>query len=194
TPLEQGVTRGQEALAGQTFTDPVTVVILTDGAPNCNTNQQNVIDQIQAWHDKGIITHVVGLPGAGGAAQLLDQLAMTGGSASYIDPADPTVLQNELAKVFTSTIKVGLDSCTIHLDQKPEAPEKLHLVVKQNGMEQDVPRMLSKTAGWNLNSAADTVTLTGQLCDLAKSGTFEELRFEYGCVDLPPLPPPPVPQ
>jgi hypothetical protein len=33
--------------------------------------------------------------------------------------------------------------------------------------------------------------LTGRLCDDALAGRFEKVTFEYGCVDVPPLPPPP---
>jgi hypothetical protein len=35
------------------------------------------------------------------------------------------------------------------------------------------------------------VEIMGQLCDDAMGGRFSEITFEYGCKDLPPLPPPP---
>lgn len=192
TPLQSGVESGAQALTTTTFVDPVVVVILTDGEPNCQTQPQVVLDQVTAWSAQGIDTHVVGLPGSQGAADLLNQLAAAGGTSTYIDPVDPAQLQMRLSTIFSSTIKVGFDSCTITLDPPPEAPEKLHLVATQGGVEQDVPRDLSKTAGWSINAAGDTVTLEGQLCEMAKDGKFEELSFKYGCVDLPPLPPPPV--
>ncbi len=34
------------------------------------------------------------------------------------------------------------------------------------------------------------VDLFGDLCMNAKAGTYDELRFEFGCVALPVLPPP----
>jgi hypothetical protein len=39
-----------------------------------------------------------------------------------------------------------------------------------------------------------TVTLEGDLCTAAKAGTYERLRFDFGCVELPPAPPPVVPE
>jgi hypothetical protein len=65
------------------------------------------------------------------------------------------------------------------------------LVATQSGVEQEVPGDLSKDASWTVNAAGNTVTLEGQLCTMAKQGVFGALDFQYGCVDLPPLPPPP---
>jgi hypothetical protein len=56
-----------------------------------------------------------------------------------------------------------------------------------------VPRELSSDASWSISGDGSLVTLAGRLCDDATGGRFERLRFEFGCVDLPPLtPPPPV--
>jgi len=191
TPTETAVQRAAAAISAKTFTDPLIVLIMTDGEPNCGTNNQNVLDQITAWHTAGINTHVVGLPGAQGAANVLNMMATAGGTSTYIDPADPTELQMRLNSVISSTLKKGFDSCVFKLDPKPAAPEKLHLIVTENGMESDVPRDLSKDAHWSIDAAGDQVTLEGQLCDFAKDGTFDTLRFAYGCVTQPPLPPPP---
>ena len=55
------------------------------------------------------------------------------------------------------------------------------------------PATSSKDAHWSINAAADEVTLEGQLCDFAKDGTFDAIRFVFGCVTAPPLDPPPPP-
>jgi hypothetical protein len=193
TPLEAGIVSAAAAISANMFTDPLIVVLMTDGEPNCNTNTTNVINQVTAWNAAGIATHVVGLPGAQGAATLLDMIAQAGGTNTYIDPMDPTELQMRLTEVITSTVKVGFDSCTFHLDPKADVPDKLHLIVTEQGVDMDVPRDLSADATWSINAAGDEVVLAGQLCDFAMNGTFEGIRFSYGCVTAPPLPPPPAP-
>jgi hypothetical protein len=193
TPLQTGIERAAAALKAKTFTDPVIVIVMTDGEPNCNTDQTKVLDQISTWKTAGINTHVVGLPGAQGAANFLDMLAMAGGTMTYIDPKDPTELEARLRTVISSTVTKGFDTCVFKLDPKADAPEKLHVIVTQNGMESDVARNLSKDAHWSINAAADEVTLEGQLCDFAKNGTFDAIRFVFGCVTAPPLDPPPPP-
>jgi hypothetical protein len=193
TPLEAGVMNAAAAISGHMFTDPLIVLIITDGEPNCNSVSQNVIDQVTAWHTAGINTHVVGLPGAQGAADLLNQIATAGGTMTYIDPSDPMELETRLESVISSTVKKGFMSCTFGLDPKAEAPDKLHLIVTENGVDMDVARDLSKDATWTINADGSQVELMGQLCDFAKDGTFEMVRFQYGCVTTPPLPPPPEP-
>lgn len=193
TPLGQGVARAAEALSTRMFTDPLVVIIMTDGEPNCDTNPQAVVDQVAAWQMANIPTYVVGLPGAQPAADLLNQIAAAGGTMQYIDPVNPQELQDRLRAVISETVRQGFDSCTFNLDPKAEAPEKLHLIVTQEGMESDVPRDWSKTATWKINAEGTQVDLEGQLCDMAKGGTFERLRFVFGCVDVPPADPPPEP-
>lgn len=193
TPLGTGIQRAAEAISARSFKDPLMVLVMTDGEPNCDTDPQKVLDQISAWNKSSVPTYVVGLPGAQAAADVLNSMAMAGGTDSYIDPKDPQELETRLRSAISTTVRAGFESCTFHLDQKADAPEKLHLIVKQAGMESDVPRDLSKSAHWKINAAGDEVELEGQLCDMAKDGTFEGLRFVYGCVDVPPLKPPPEP-
>jgi hypothetical protein len=136
------------------------------------------------------------LPGAQDAADILNRIAMTGGTDKYVDPMNSAELEAKIGSILTSTIRAGFDSCTFHLEKATMVPQKLHLVITENGKDKDVPRDLSQQpnwgekAGWNINQAGDTVELTGRLCELAKEGAYESLRFDYGCVDLPPPDPP----
>ena len=193
TPLGAGVERAAEAISKQTFKDPLIVIVITDGEPNCQTEPQKVLDQIGTWKMASIPTYVVGLPGAQAAADVLNSMAMAGGTDSYIDPKDPQELEARLRQAISTTVRAGFESCTFNLDPKADAPEKLHLIVTQQGKESDVPRDLSKSAHWKINQEGNQVELEGQLCDMAKDGTFEGVRFVYGCVDVPPLDPPPEP-
>jgi hypothetical protein len=193
TPLGAGIARAAEALAGRMFTDPLVVLVMTDGEPNCMTDPQMVLSQVTTWQQNNIPTYVVGLPGAQMAADLLNQVAAAGGTDTYIDPANAQDLETRLRNVISSTVRAGFDSCTFSLDPKADAPEKLHLIVTQAGTESDIPRDWSKNATWKINAEGNQVDLEGQLCDMAKEGKFEGLRFVFGCVDVPPADPPPEP-
>ncbi len=196
TPLEAGVARGAEALANTPLDGPVAVIVITDGEPNCDTNPGNVYAQVTAWKDKGIPTHVVGLPGAQDAADILNMVAQAGGTDRYVDPANAAELEAKIRSILTSTIRAGFETCTFKLDKKTEVPDKLHLVITEGGKDKDVPRDLSMVpnwgadAGWSINAAGDEVELKGRLCELAKEGAYESIRFDYGCVDFPPPDPP----
>lgn len=193
TPLGQGIARAAEAISGRMFTDPLAVIVMTDGEPNCDTDPQAVVDQVTGWAASFIPTYVVGLPGAQPAADFLNQVATAGGTGQYIDPANPQELEERLRAAISTTVRAGFDSCTFKLDPVAEAPEKLHLIITQEGAESDVPRNWSPTATWKINDEGSQVDLEGQLCDMAKDGTLEGLRFVYGCVDVPPAEPPPSP-
>lgn len=67
------------------------------------------------------------------------------------------------------------------------------MIITMEGAESDVPHDWSKTATWKINADGTQVDLEGQLCDMAKEGTFERVRFVFGCVDIPPAEPPPQP-
>lgn len=196
TPLEGGITRGAEALAATKLEGPIAVIVITDGEPNCNTNVQNVLNQVTTWQGMGIATHVIGLPGAQDAAAVLNMVAAAGGTGTYVDPTNVMELETKIRSILTSTIRAGFESCTFKLDRSTMVPDKLHLVITENGSDKDVPRDLSSHpnwgagAGWSINKEGDTVELTGRLCELAKEGAYESIRFDYGCVDLPPPDPP----
>ncbi len=185
TPLEEAVNKADAALTSTTFEGAVAVVIMTDGEPSCGDSPQNVNATVARWLANGISTYVVGLPGSQGAADLLNQLATTGGTGNYLEPNDPAALQTELGSIVTETIKSGLKSCEINLEQEEDADvEKLHLVVTEEGVEKDVPKQLSG-GGWSVNADGTVATLDGTLCEDAKNGRFESVRFDFGCVELP---------
>jgi hypothetical protein len=193
TPLETGVTRARDALMGATLEGSVNVIIVTDCAPNCSdTNDINVIgDRVSAiaadWLAQGIKTHVVGLPGAGEAATILNEIAVAGGTGAFIEPSDPAALQMRLQEVLKETVMSGIETCEITLNPAAEAPEKLHLVVTENGMDSYVPR--GGDNGWTLSADASTVTFEGAFCEDALAGRFTNFKFEFGCVDPPEIPP-----
>ena len=194
TPLKEGLQQAQSALAGTTREGITSVVVITDGDPNCQWDAAVSTQIVTDWQAMGINTYVIGLPGTTGAGDtVLTQLAMAGGTGAYITPTDAAALEQKLREIATETVKVGFNSCDITINPPTVAPEKLHLVVTEGGIDKDVARDLSADASWNITDDGALVTLEGTLCDDAMGGRFEALRFEFGCVDLPPLPPtPPV--
>jgi hypothetical protein len=186
TPLEKGVVQADAALATANLTGPIAVVIMTDGEPNCDTDVNNVNNIIAGWSAKGIKTYVVGLPGSQAASGILNQLAQTGGTDSYIEPNDPAALQAKFETIVSETVKQGLKSCVITLQRTENADtEKLVMVVVENGAEYKVPRDMGNGSGWSVNAEGTVATLQGALCEEAKGGRFESVSFSFGCVELP---------
>ncbi len=195
TPLSEALAVAQVALQDATLEGEISVVIITDGDPNCEWDQALATEIVADWQAQGIDTHVVGLPGLGGMGELvLNQLAMTGGTGTYLTPSDSAALEAALDRIVIETISVGFDSCFINLSPPAEVPEKLHLVVTQRGTESDVPHEYDTgEAAWTVSDDGAAVELLGNTCAAATSGAYESIRFEFGCVELPPAsPPPPV--
>ena len=186
-PLGEGIVQAAAALDGTTWVGDMAVVVITDGAPNCGTDIQAVYAQADAWLQQGIKTHVIGLPGAGEAAALLQELAVRGGTATFIEPTDPAALEAGLREIASETITGGINSCEIPVDPPADDPDKVFMVVTEDGKDQSVARDLSDEASWSIAPEGDLIRLEGLLCDDARNGRFEQVRF--GCVDAPPLPP-----
>jgi hypothetical protein len=124
-------------------------------------------------------------------ATLLPAIAQSGGSMDIISPDTPMDLQTKLSSIFEQIVTMGIDSCEIDLTPPTSAPEKLQLVVEEHGVAglEDVPHDLGSAGGWTIDAAGAHVQLVGGLCDSAKAGKFAKLTFEFGCKDIPPIPP-----
>ena len=160
-------------------------MLFSDGEPICQDGVP-ADQQAAAWAARGIPTYVVGLPGAAGSPYLTS-IAAQGGSANFITPNDATALEAELALIAQSTVRTGLDDCSIALNPAPEDPALVHLVVEDalSGDRFDVPRERAPGDGWTLADDGISVTLIGPLCDQARNGRFASVTFEFGCVELP---------
>jgi hypothetical protein len=192
TPLKEALMQAQAALAAAPLEGLTSVVIITDGDPNCAwdpdgpmVTQQIVTD----WAAMGIRTYVVGLPGTSGAGDaILTNLAVAGGTMTYITPADSATLEMKLREIATETVMQGFETCTFDLDPAAEVPDKLLMIAQEGGMRQNVPHVAGPDAGWTISPDGKTVEITGALCDDATGGRFESITFEFGCPDIPPPP------
>jgi hypothetical protein len=203
TPLLPALKVADAALASGALTGTTSVVIITDGQPNCSGGNSNVDEPvgnltptIAAWLMAGYKTYVVGLPGVASAVPLLDGLAIAGGTMKHIPANDPVTLQTELAKIIGSSVSTNFDSCTLPIDKPPPNLDDVSLVVVENGKRLSVARDLGKSGGWTITADGTSIVLQGIFCDNAKAGQYDKISAVFGCVELPPLPPPdpPVPE
>ncbi len=196
TPMQEAFDRADVAIQNAMLEGSMAVVAFTDGEPNCfpdpNISGPTMLEPQRAsgWLSSlSIQTHVVGLPGAGGV-QILDQVAQSGGTGTYILPDDPAQLEAVLSQVVQETVMMGFDSCSISLTPAADVPEELLMIVEEPDVgKQQVPR----DRGWSLSDDGVQVEITGALCDDAMGGRFSSITFEYACPEAPPPPPlPPV--
>jgi hypothetical protein len=195
TPISLAFDRGwsalDAALQAGTLTGNIVVLLVTDGEPACDSGT-GAAAVAGMWAGLGIKTHVLGLPGIGGnGPTFLDSVAMAGGTTMHKTPADSAALATELEQVAISTVTRGVDNCSIELPEPPEDPELVEMAVTDasTGLEFAVPRERAPGDGWTMASDGSQITLTGALCDEAKAGRFTNIRFVFGCLVLPILPP-----
>jgi hypothetical protein len=197
TPMQEAFDRADAAIAAANLVGDLAVVAVTDGAPNCFPDAQNMqtdleVNRAKNWlATRNIKTYVVGLPGADGV-QLLNDVAAQGGTSQYIIPDDPKMLEDKLRALVGETIKSRFDSCSIHLSPAADPADKLQMVVvlsKDNSVNR-VPHMLTADSGWTISADGTQVELTGQVCSDAMSGRFTTIRFNYACKSGGPPPPP----
>lgn len=199
TPMQEAFDRADEALAAAKLVGDIAVVAVTDGEPNCFPNSAAnggtatdlETNRAKNWlAARGVKTYVVGLPGAAGV-QLLNDVAMQGGTMQYILPDDPKMLEDRLRTLVQETMKTSFDSCSIHLTPAADPADKLLMVVveaKDNSKHQ-VPHTLTPSAGWTITPDGTQVEITGDLCSDAKNGRFTSITFQYPCKNSVPLTP-----
>jgi hypothetical protein len=207
TPMQEAFDRANLALDAGMLTGNTIVVAFTDGEPNCfpyddgigaapaTTGANLMSTQTEPMHaaawlaNSNIKTYMVGLPGANGV-QILNDVAVSGGTMQYIVPDDPAQLEMKLREVVQETVKSGFNSCAITLTPAANPPEKLLMIVEEtSGMRQNVPHEAGADgAGWTVSDDGVQVEITGPLCDDAMGGRFSSITFEYGCPDVPPPP------
>jgi hypothetical protein len=196
TPTAEAVKMADMALMANVgkLKGTIAVILITDGEPNCMWDQNATVTTVGNWlSQSNIKTYVIGLPGVNGKGPaVLNAIAQAGGTMMYLMP-DPMTLQQKIMDIVVQAVSSGFDSCSIDLMPPTSAPDKLQLVVEETsmpGMLENVPHDLGGTAGgWTISADGSHVDISGPLCDSAKSGKFTKLTFQFGCKDIPPIPP-----
>ncbi len=154
-----------------------------DGGPNCCDGQPlNCLDSaatvkaVAALAEAGVPTYVIGVPGSGPYAAVLDQMAIAGGTARPTTPYYYAVDSTDTA-AFTGTLSTVAAkitaSCVLTLSQAPPDPAQLNVYLDGVVVPKD------PTNGWTLSGA--TVTLEGTTCASVLAGNALDLRIVAGC-------------
>lgn len=216
TPTLESIQRQIRALPGTT-----SLVLLTDGAPNCNpdarcdaaecslslgratigsiqcSDRTNCCDPrlvgdlvsdpgtfcldsrasvelVRELQSDGIVTYVVGVPGAEIAHDLMNALAEAGGaprsaSTQYFDVRDEKELDDALAEIGVEVAQ----SCALELENPPKEAVQLNVYL-------DGAVLPSRSQnGWGYRNGK--VTLLGESCARVQRGEVQEIRVVLGC-------------
>jgi hypothetical protein len=160
------------------------VLFATDGLPNCKGGDPNMtsypetVAAVQALHDAGIPTYVLGLDSFANTTVLNDAATAGGeaqsGATKYYDASNPTSLAAALQAIAGGIV---VPSCTFALASAPPVPDDVTVTI--NGMA--VPRSPSHASGWDYYPDAMTITFFGATCQAIQMGASSAVSFVYGC-------------
>lgn len=144
------------------------------GPGNC-LDSSGSLDAVTGLSELGIQTFVIGMPGSGTYAGLLDQLAAAGGTAREASPAYYSVADAAelLDTVASLGAKVGL-SCTVPLLEAPVDPNLVNVYFDRQLIEQD------PIDGWTWSDDR-TVSIVGESCALLESRQVLQVDVVAGC-------------
>jgi len=220
TPLASSLRRFAPTLVS--LKGPTAVILLTDGAPNCNSTTRCAADEcvlslagvevkngtcssnynccdpdlmadtgvkdplawcidgaasvreIEDLAAAGIPTYVIGVPGAEVFTDVMNRLAVAGGTArpgevAFFDASDTEELTAALRTVGSEVAQ----SCELSLQRAPTDPQLFNvyfdaLVVPRDSVD-----------GWSLDD--EVLSLHGKACDQLSRGDVAEIRMISGC-------------
>jgi hypothetical protein len=151
--------------------DPALVL---DGQLSC-VDGPPTVTAVGALASAGVKTYVIGLPGSEYCANLLDQLAVAGGTASATSPRYVPVSSVDQLSAAVMSIGITLAiSCDITLDQTPPDRNLVNVYFDQKLLPSDPDN------GW-VFGADNLVEIRGLACDQLMSGDVLEVQVVAGC-------------
>jgi hypothetical protein len=157
----------------------------TGGAQSCEDSQPT-IDAVTALNAAGFPVYVIGVPGSGPYAALLDQLGIAGaggpdagssgpdagGGSHYYkaDTADQALFVKDISQIAAQLT----GGCTVQLDKTPPDPTLVNVFLGGKVLPQ-----LSPDGGWTLDGT--TVTIEGASCQSILHGDVLDVRVVAGC-------------
>jgi hypothetical protein len=184
TPTRLAIDTAVTYLKTLTDSNPKSILLATDGEPNCQpdggtaaTEMQGTQDAVSAAFKAGFKVYVIGV---GPETANLGALAYAGGTNSYYPALTPNALTAALSAVVGSVV-----NCTFSLGKAPPAPS--NVVVEFNADTRlRAPHDTSHTSGWDYTSPADTsIQLYGSWCDGVTSGAYTSAQMIMGCPGEP---------
>lgn len=152
----------------------------TNGAYDCN-DIAATLGELNAMRTSGVLTYVVGLPGSTLYANILDQMALAGGTALPSTPRYFAVAAARSEVMLSALKKVAAKiagTCDFTLQEAPENPNLVNVYID------DVVLPFEPVNGWTIEDAK--VTLVGQACERVKSGDALNVRIITGCPRVEP--------
>jgi hypothetical protein len=146
------------------------------GGPDACLDADPTIAGVTALAQAGVPVYVVGVPGSAPYAELLDELALAGGTGRGSEPQYYAVDTTDQAALTSAMSKIAgqiAGSCTLTLNQVPPEPTLLNVFLDGKVIPQTGPE------GWTLNGA--TVTILGTSCQEITTGDVLDVRVEDGC-------------
>jgi hypothetical protein len=146
-----------------------------DGAQRYCVDSEPLIGEVAKLAELGVPTYVIGMPGAEAYGDVLDRLAVAGGTArdgtpSYYDASDTEALTEALYAIGTG---VAI-SCSIELESTPDDPGLVNLYFDGRVVLADPEE------GWAWTGER-SLEVRGTPCDELKSGSVYQAEVVFGC-------------
>jgi hypothetical protein len=201
TPVAETLTNMEGYLLGRPYDNPRTILLATDGAPNCNASldgntcrctcndpsecglcpdlNSNCLDDARTYEaldrlrEDGFPTWVIGLSQAAVEwGDVMQAMARHGGTESFYAAEDPGQVRQIFEEIMSMVAR-----CAYHLSPS-ETPDPGLVNFYIDGTV--VPIDPESRTGWNW-SGESTIQFFGPTCDRIVSGGAETLEATYGC-------------
>jgi hypothetical protein len=182
TPTAQALNAATEYLKWLTDPYPKTILLITDGEPNCapgsagssTPNQAGTIAEIRAAYAAGFRVYVVGI---GPSVGNLDNFAIAGGTERFYSAASLADLDSALASISTSVAP-----CIFTLPARPPDPNNVGVYFENKLVAKD------DVDGWSFVNDTQAIVLGGAACDKLRTSLDATVTVLFGCPGIP-LPP-----
>jgi len=180
TPTAAAINAAAIYLSGVNDGNTRTILLATDGNPNCGVGQQNdaddmpaTLEAIDAAYAQGFQVFVVGI---GPSATKLGQMAVHGGTTDYYPATSPEQLSDALAQIS----RIAGATCTFEAAQSPADVNQVWVYVDKSFVAQD------PSNGWTFGTSSSTIVLTGTYCDNMLAGLTSKVEIRFGCAGAQP--------
>jgi hypothetical protein len=149
-------------------------LIVQGGSYQCVDKDASVA-AIAALKDAGIPSYVIGMPGSEAYVDVLDAMAVAGGTARPSEPlyyatTDTDALSAALKEIG---IKIAI-SCDVQLDEQPPEPNLVNVYFDTSEVLYD------PVDGWSWTSPT-SISINGAACSQLKSGDVLQVQVTAGC-------------
>ena len=138
------------------------------------------INAITLAQQYGIKTYVVGMDIDTGVEDTLNRMAEAGGTARAGDPKYYPVSDQASLEQALANITMQIISCTFALDQDP--PDDTSYIGVTVG-DVPVPRDATRTNGWDVDQAAQTLTFYGDACTELQANP-DSVSVTFACTPI----------